>query len=190
MDYLRNVVITLVPMFVIYFVGCATIPPEFVTAMETERNGISFLQKRHRQTVRQLVENWYEERLERILFIKQIELQKITIKLPNPDGGKPLEVIEKESLLKIEQQFDKAVALVNKTRLDLIDGYLDAENWDKLARIHDANLDMAKSLLELNGAQRKFYSELVGKNAPFPTDFINETTKNVLERIDVNSKTQ
>ena len=158
--------------------------------MKKERDGISFLQKRHKQTVRKLVENWYRERLERIRSIKKQKLQKITIELPNPDGGKPLEVIEKESLLKIEQQFDKAVALVKKTKRDLIDGYLDAENWDKLARIHDANLDMAKSLLELDEAQRKFYSELVGENVPFPTDFINETTKNVLERIDVNSKTQ
>jgi len=182
---LRKFLIILIPIAVICFVGCATVPPEFVTAMEAERNGIALLKNRHAQTVCELVENWYEERLARIIFIKQIEIQKISVTLHNPEGGEPLEVIEKESLLKIEKQFDEAVALVNKTRLDLVEGYLDADNWDKLAKIHDTNLDMAKSLLELNKAMRKFYSELVGQNVPFPTDFINEKTKSVLDNIDI-----
>lgn len=188
MTNLRKFLILFIPISVICFVSCATVPPEFITTMEAERNGISLLQKRHTQTVQELVENWYEERLARILYIKELELRKITIKLPNPAGGQPLEVIEKEALLKIEKQFDEAIALTNKTRLDLVAGYLDADNWDKLVKIHDINLDMAKSLLEIKKAQRKFYSELVGKTVPFPTDFISEKTKSVLKKIGIEEK--
>ena len=184
--YLKKIIIFIIFISTILQINCASVPPEFITSMETERNGIALLEKRHRQTVNDLVENWYVERFARLIAIKEQELKKITVNLPNPEGGAPLEVIEKESLLKIEKQFDEAIALINKTRMNLIEGFLDSENWNKLIRIHDVNLDMAKSLLELNEAQRKFYSTLVGNNMPFPTDFINEKTKDVLNKVGLN----
>jgi hypothetical protein len=179
----NSIILIIITAFsVILLTGCATVPPEFGSAMETERNGILLLHKRHQQTVQDLVENWYEERLARMTFIKTLELQKITQKFPDPEGGAPLEVIEKEALLKIERQFDEAVFLVNKTRLEITEGYLDVDNWDRLIKIHAVNLDMTRSLLELNKAQRRFYSELVGNNVPYPTDFINEKTKDMLDK--------
>lgn len=162
--------------------GCASIPPEFLTSMEKERDGIILLQERHKRTVSELVNNWYEERLERLLFIKELEIKKITIIFPDPNGGNGIEVIEKESLLKIEKQFDVALETANLIRVSLINGYHDGENWDKLQKLNTLNIKMSRSLLELNQAQRKFYSELIGQSIPFPTDFINEKTKELLNK--------
>ncbi len=184
--HIKKIIILLVLVFGTSNFRCATVPPEFITAMETERNGIDFLMKRHRQTVHELVENWYAERLARLVPLKEQELKKITMILPNPVGGEDLVVIERESLLKIEKQFDEAIILINRARLAMIESYLDSENWDKLVNIHNLTLDMSKSLLELNKAQRKFYSSIVGKNIPFPTDFINEKTKELLKKAGIN----
>jgi len=181
-----KVVLFIVIAGLIIQASCSSIPPEFITTMEAERSGIVLLEKRHRQTVNDLVDNWYEERLARMNAIKKQELKKITIILPNPDGGESLEVIESQALMKIEQQFNEAMAMVSKIRSQLIEGYLDADNWRKLVKIHDVNLEMAKSLLELNKAQRNFYHSLVGDNAPFPADFLNEKTKDFMEKSGLN----
>jgi hypothetical protein len=50
--------------------SCGTIPPEFLTTMEKEREGINLLKERHQKTVYELTENWCQERLNRLLFIK------------------------------------------------------------------------------------------------------------------------
>jgi hypothetical protein len=161
--------------------GCASIPPEFFTSMEKERDGISLLKDRHKQTVYELTENWYNERHHRLLFLKQIEIDKITISVDNPDSTSKINVIKKNELVKIDQQFSEAITMANKIRNLLIDGYSDSENWEKLVKLNSINLEMTRSLTELNAAQRKIYSELAGKNVPFPSDFINEQTKNLLK---------
>jgi len=167
-------------ILILIFSRCASIPPEFLTSMEKERDGINLLKERHKQAVYELTENWYNERLNRLLFIKQLEIDKITIHIDDPDGTGETKVIKKEELLKIDQQFSEAIAMAGKIRNQLIDGYTDSENWEKLVKLSSINLEMARSLSELNKAQRKFYSELVGKNIPFPTDFINDKTKDLL----------
>lgn len=169
----------LVTMIVILS-GCASVPPEFLTAMEKQRDGIQLLKDRHNETVVALTENWYKERLERLSYIKQIEIDKITMKVPSPEGSGDIVVIEKSQLKKIEKQFDEAILLANKIRNALILGYSDHENWEKLTKLHAINLEMARSLIELNEAQRKFYSELTGGNIPYPTDFLNEKTESLL----------
>lgn len=175
--------ILLITIIICTISSCASIPPEFVTAMEKERDGIKLLKQRHTQTVSDLVDSWYDERLSRLIFFKQIEIKKVTIVFPNPDGGNGIEVLEKEGLLKIERQFDEAVKFTNIIRVALIKDYSDADNWDKLQKLNTINLDMTRSLLELNQAQRKFYSELVGDNVPYPSDLINDKTKEILNKI-------
>lgn len=78
--------------------SCGTIPPEFLTTMEKEREGINLLKERHQKTVYELTENWYQERLNRLLFIKQLEINKIVLSIPDTDGSSTIEVIKKESL--------------------------------------------------------------------------------------------
>lgn len=167
-------------MLIAILSGCASIPPEFLTSMEKERDGISLLKDRHKQAVYELTENWYNERLDRLLFLKQIEIDKITISVENPDGSGKINVIKKSGLDRLDQQFSEAITMTNKIRNLLIDGYADTENWEKLVKLNSINLEMTRSLTELNAAQRKFYSELVGQNIPFPSDFINDQTKNLI----------
>jgi hypothetical protein len=160
---------------------CATIPPEFLTAMEKEREGISLLKERHQKTVYELTENWYTERLNRLLFIKQLEINKISISVDNSNGSGKIEVLKKVELIKIDKQFSDAITLTTKIRNLLIEGYSDTNNWEKLVKLNAINLEMTRSLTELNAAQRKFYSDLAGKNTPFPSDFINQQTQNLLK---------
>ena len=166
----------------ILMIGCATIPPEFLTSMEKERDGIALLNKRHIQTVNDLAENWYDERIARINYTKQLEVEKITINIKDPNGGNAITVIKSEELKKIDQQSNQAVDLANKIKEVLINGYSDVENWTKLVKINSINLEMTRSLKELNAAQRKLYSDLVGQNTPFPTDFLNEEAKKLLPK--------
>ena len=163
--------------------SCASIPPEFLATMHKEKDGIEFLHRRHQQSVRDLVDNWYESRLRLLAYIKQHEIDKITVQLPNPSGEETLLVVEKEALAVIEQRYDAAVIAASQARASLLDSYLDEENWQRLRTINAVNLDMTESLLELDKAQRGFYAKLVGDNTPFPTDFINETTRKTLESI-------
>ena len=101
--------------------------------------------------------------------------------IENPDGTGKIDVIKKGKLVKVDKQFSEAIIMTNKIRNILIDGYSDSENWGKLVKLNSINLEMTRSLTSLNAAQRKFYSELVGKNVPYPSDFINEQTKNQLK---------
>ncbi|MDE0222558.1 MAG: hypothetical protein OXJ90_25045 [Spirochaetaceae bacterium] len=160
--------------------ACASVPPEFGTSMQREAEGIAFLQTRHQESVRQLAEFWYEERLARLDDMRTAELAKVTIDLPNPDGGDPLMAVALHAMNEIGAQYAAAVAEAEQARLDLLSGYSDADNWQRLVKIHSANQSMAYSLLELDRAQRAFYSEIVGDNIPFPKDFINE---NVMEAL-------
>jgi hypothetical protein len=169
-------------LIIILIGGCASIPIEFQTSMEKERDGIALLKDRHKQTVSELTDNWYVERLNRLLQIKQTEIDKITISIDNPSGTGKISVIKKDELTKIDQQFSEAITTTNKIRNLLIDGFSDNDNWEKLVQLNSINLEMTMSLTELNAAQRKFYSELAGKNVPFPTDFINEQTKELLNK--------
>lgn len=163
------------------FTGCASVPPEFLTSMEKEREGINLLKDRHKLAIMELSNNWYEERLARISYVKQLEIDKITMKVADPaNAGQDILVVQKEKLQIIEKQFDQAVSMANKIRLLLIDGYSDTENWDKLIKLNALNLEMAKTLLELDEAQRKFYFEIAGKNTPFPSDLINDQTRDLL----------
>ena len=88
----------------------------------------------------------------------------------------------KNQLLKIEDQFNEAVIMTNQIKLKLIEGYMDNENWGRLIKINAVNVDMAKSLSELNQAQKNFYSALVGDNKLLPSEFINEKTKELLNK--------
>jgi hypothetical protein len=160
--------------------SCASVPPEFLQSMEKEKEGIRFLNDRHEQAVRDLVDNWYEERLSRLAYIKKIEIDKISFIASYEDSD--VEVIMKSQLLTIEDQFNEAVITANQIKLKLIEGYMDNENWGKLIKINAVNVDMAKSLSELNQAQRNFYSALVGDNKLLPSEFINEKTKELLNR--------
>jgi hypothetical protein len=163
--------------------SCATIPPEFLSSMEKEKEGIALLNKRHIQTVNALVENWYNERVARISFVKQLEIEKITIKVNDPTTGNPITAIKNDPLRKIEEQSRQAIEEANKIKQVLIDGFSDQENWGKLSKINSINLEMTKSLKELNAAQRKLYAELVGQNTPFPSDFLNEESKKLVNKI-------
>ncbi len=154
--------------------ACASVPPEFGTSMQREAEGIAFLHTRHQESVRHLADIWYEERLARLDDIRTAELTKVTIELPDPNGGDPLPVVALDALNEIEKRYTTAVANADQVRLDLLSGYSDTDNWQRLVKIHSANQRMADSLLELDSAQRTFYSEIVGDNIPFPKDFINE----------------
>ncbi len=167
-------------LFIVVFTRCASIPPEFLKSMEKERQGIILLKKRHKQSVYELTENWYNERLNRLLFIKQIEIDKITITVDNPNAAGKIDVLKKNEMIKIDKQFSEAISMISKIKYELIEGYTDSENWAKLVKLNSINLEMTRSLTELNAAQRKIYSELVGDNVPFPKDFINEKTKKYL----------
>ena len=168
-------------LLVILLTGCASIPPEFQSAMDAEAKGIHMIDRRHKQAVSELVDNWYNERMERLAFLKQLKIQMISVSLPNPNGGNDIEVVQKDALLKLEEQYDLAVKEVNQIKTKLTNGYLDKDNWDKIKRLHAVNLDMTKSLLELNQAQRSFYQSIVGENTPYPSDFISEKTKDFLK---------
>ena len=160
--------------------ACASVPPEFGTSMQREADGIAFLHSRHQESVRQLADIWYEERMARLDDIRTAELANVIIELPNPDGGDPLIVVALDALNEIERRYAAAVAEADQARLDLLSGYSDTDNWQRLVKIHSANQSMAYSLLELDRAQRTFYSEIVGDNIPFPTDFINESVMEAL----------
>lgn len=162
--------------------GCATIPPEFLTSMEKEKEGISLLNKRHLQTVNELAENWFNERVSRIKHVKQLELDKITIRVTEPGGNNPISVIKSEELKKIEDQYQQAFELTNKIKELLVNGYSDIDNWNKLIKLNSVNLGMARSLNDLNSAQRKLFSDLAGQNVPFPTDFLNEEAKKIFPK--------
>lgn len=160
--------------------ACASVPPEFGTSMQREAEGIAFLQTRHQESVRQLADFWYAERLARLDDIRTSELAKVTMDLPNPDGGDPLTVVALDALREIEKRYLAAVAEADQARLDLLSGYSDTGNWQRLVKIHATNQSMTESLLELDRAQRTFYSEVVGDNIPFPKDFINESVTKAL----------
>ena len=85
-----------------------------------------------------------------------------------------------DAMNEIDRQYAAAVAEAEQARLDLLSGYSDTDNWQRLVKIHSTNQSMAYSLLELDRAQRRFYSEVVGDNIPFPKDFINETVMEAL----------
>jgi len=161
-------------ILILFLSSCASTPPEFLTAMEKEQEGIVLLKARHNQTVQDLTSNWYEERVARIENIKQQELTKITFLV---EGD---EVVKRAQVDKLDSQFKVGIKQASDIRELLLAGYADTDNWDKLVKLHTINLNMARSLVELNQAQRAFYSDLVGKNVPFPTDFINDETKKLL----------
>lgn len=165
----------------LFFTGCATIPPEFLVAMQKEKEGIDLLKKRHLQTVQELTENWYNERRNRLLYIKQLEINKITLSINNPNGKGSITVLKKDALATIEKQFTEGLHMANKIKQQLMNGYADTENWSKLVKLNAINLEMTQSLTDLNASQRKFYLELVGQNVPFPSDFINNQTQQLLK---------
>ena len=164
----------------VFLTGCASIPLEFQSAMETEARGIEMMYRRHNQTVRELVDNWHKERMARLTKLKQSQIKKKSILLPNPNGGEGIEVVPTDAILILENHYDSEVRKVNQVRTSLIDGYLDEDNWNKLKELHSVNLDMTKSLLELNQAQKSFYQSIVGKNTPSPSELINTKIKNFL----------
>lgn len=161
--------------------SCATIPPEFLVAMEKEKQGIQLLKNRHQQTVRELTENWYNERRNRLQYIKQLEITKITLNVNDPNGKGSITVLKKDALAKINKQYNEAMEMAGKIKQQLINGYADTENWSKLVRLSAINVEMTQSLTDLNTSQRAFYLELVGQNIPFPSDFINEQTQQLLK---------
>ncbi|WP_299157052.1 hypothetical protein [uncultured Tenacibaculum sp.] len=166
----------------LFFIGCATIPPEFLVAMQKEKEGIQLLKKRHQQTVLELTENWYNERRNRLLYIKQLEINKITLSVNNPNGKGNITVLKKDALAIIEKQFSEGLNMAAKIKQQLLQGYADTENWRKLVKLNAINLEMTQSLTDLNASQRAFYLELVGQNVPFPSDFINQQTQELLTK--------
>lgn len=163
--------------------SCSSIPPEFAMAMQKEKEGIQLLKKRHQQTVVELTENWYNERRNRLLFIKELEIKKITLQVNDPSGKGNITVLKKDAFAKINQQFNEAMEMAGKIKQELIKGYADSDNWNKLIKLNAINLEMTRSLTDLNASQRAFYLELVGQNVPFPSDFINEQTQELLNRV-------
>ena len=174
--------IILISILCLFISSCATIPPEFLTSMEKEKEGIALLNKRHLQTVNELAENWVNERIFRIKSTKQLEIDKISLKVTEPGGNTPITVIKSEEFKKIEEQYQQAIEMVNKIKGLLINGYSDLENWNKLIKLNSINLEMTRSLNDLNLAQRKLFSDLAGQNVPFPTDFLNEEVKKVFSK--------
>lgn len=162
------------------FGSCASIPPEFYSSMEKEKEAIALLNKRHIQTVQELTENWYNERISRIEFIKQQEIGKIKVTVKDPVTNADKVMLKYVESQKIDEQYREAIDLATKIKDSLLQGYSDGDNWVKLVKIHSINFDMTSSLKDLNAAQRKMYSDLVGKNIPFPTDFVNDKTKKLL----------
>ena len=149
--------------------GCATVPPEFLVAMEREREGIELLRERHRRTVEELVENWHQERMERLRDVRERELGRLGLRVPHPDGRGEVSVVETAALHRLDDRYASAVRLADSLRDELAQGYLDTENWDRLTRLHGINLEMARSLREVNEAQRKLYAELVDGSLPRST---------------------
>ena len=160
--------------------ACASVPPEFATLMQREAEGIAFLHNRHQESVRQLADFWYEERLARLSDSRTADLAKVTLEMPDPDGGNSLTVVPLEALHAIESRYAADVAEADQARLELLSGYFDTDNWQRVVKIHSTNQSMAESLLELDRAQRAFYLETVGDNVPFPKDFINESVTKAL----------
>ena len=152
--------------------------------MQKEGEGIALLHQRHQKAVRELVDIWYNSHVEQLKRIRQQEMEKATIPLPNidPAAGEPqsLFVIERGSLDVIEKRFNEEIARADLARQGLLDGYSDEENWQRLKQLHSVNQDMTESLLDLDEAQRTFYSQVVGDNLPFPTDFINDSVQGLL----------
>ena len=146
--------------------ACGSVPPEFGTSMQREADGIAFLHTRHQESVRQLVDIWYEERVARLDDVRAADLAKITMEMEHPDGGDPLTVVALDGLIAIESRYAADVAEADQARLKLLSGYSDTDNWQRVVKIHSTNQSMAESLLELDRAQRAFYSETVGDNVP------------------------
>ena len=67
--------------------ACASVPPEFGTSMQREADGIAFLHSRHQESVRQLADIWYEERMARLDDIRTAELANVIIEFPTPTGA-------------------------------------------------------------------------------------------------------
>lgn len=148
--------------------------------MQREADGIAFLHTRHQESVRQLAGFWYEERVARLDDIRTADLAKVTMEIENPDGGEPLTVVPLAALNAIESRYETDVAKADQVRLELLSGYSDEDNWQRVVKMHSTNQSMAESLLELDRAQRAFYSETVGDNVPFPKEFINESVTEAL----------
>ncbi|MEW7277898.1 hypothetical protein ABW636_04830 [Aquimarina sp. 2201CG1-2-11] len=146
--------------------SCATIPTEFLIAIEKEKEGIDFLHKRHQRSVNELVSNWHAERLEKLTYIKEIEINKAARTLTNSKDT--IQVLKKEDFIRIETQFDSAIKIIDKIRVSLIDRYSDTKNWKKLKELSATNYNMSKSLLELNQAQKRLYREVLKTNALIP----------------------
>ncbi len=148
--------------------------------MEKERDGINLLKERHQQTVMDLVDDWYSERLSRINYIKKLEIDKITITTKD-SSNKIIKVIKKTELERLENLFNVAIDSVNKIKNIILEGYSDSANWYKLIKIHNVNVNMTSSLLDLDKAERQLYSDFIKSNVPFPSDFIDEKVKKIIK---------
>lgn len=171
----KSVFYLLIPLL---FASCGSIPPEIVDAMQKEKNGIALMNSRQLKTVKDLSENWYNERVQFLNYIKKIEINKITVTDP-ADATK--ELVKKKELEKISSQYDAAITKAQEAKKLMVDAYLDKDNWSKLKTLHDTNQEFVKSLYDLDASQRLLYSNLVGKSIPYPTDFINNELKDKLK---------
>lgn len=162
--------------------SCKSIPPEFIVAQEKQQEGLILLHQRHQQAVHELVQNWYEERINFLNHIKSQEKEKISFIIDNPKGTGSIEVIKKTPFDLIEKHYQEGIATALKIKEALELGYTDSQNWNKILELQKINLELSRSLLEIDLAQRKFYAQLVGKNQPFPSDFINDNIKKLIKQ--------
>ncbi len=153
----HTLIIELVIIGLGYFSGVLNINPhetENYIVEKTIKEGVVFLNKRHLQTVTHLTDNWYDERIQRLKLIKEIEIDKITEVLPNSKNDNNIEVVRKDNLIRINNQYDVAIKTAKSIRDTLIKNYSDEENWKQIASLMNSNaeelrLETSKEINEL-----------------------------------------
>ncbi|MFZ9661837.1 MAG: hypothetical protein ACO29O_08160 [Chitinophagaceae bacterium] len=167
---------------VLYLNGCATIPPDLMDSYHRSNEASRLLMQRHQQSVNELVQNWYSERIQRLQEIKKNEISKVTYLIDHPKGSGKVRMIIEEDLARLELQYQDAMQSASKWRDSLRIGYADTDNWQKVNQLNAVNLEWMRSFIGLNNEQRKLFKELSSKNMPFPSDFINDQTKKILQK--------
>lgn len=167
---------------VILLSGCASIPPDLLESYNIAQSTSIKMSERHFSAVNDLVENWYAERISRLDEIRKNEIGKVSFVVDHPKGSGKVKMIMEDDLKKIEEDYKEAMMQASKWKDSLNAGYLDKDNWQKLEKLNDVNLEWMRSFVGLYREQRKLFKELAKKNMPFPSDYINAQMKKIIQK--------
>jgi len=122
-------------------IGCKKVPPEFYRSMEVQNNGVGMMAERYKVAVEELVENWYLVQVEMIELGTKCEL--VNIQKVSSEGMVFYDPVE---MGMVQGQYLADMAEVEEMRLEMLEGYSDEVNWDRLRRLSELNLEFAHRL--------------------------------------------